>query len=64
MTLTEYVESRQGTNMMIMVFKERISQNELPDYLWKIIQEEVYIEFPPEPENQAPFWSSLCDSLA
>ncbi|XP_052090822.1 toll-like receptor 4 [Mytilus californianus] len=63
MAHTENVMSRQGTNMLILVFKEKIPQKRTPQKIMQIVQEEVYIDFPDDIEGEEIFWNHLTDSL-
>ncbi|CAC5379727.1 unnamed protein product [Mytilus coruscus] len=63
MAHTENVMSRQGINMLILVFKEEIPQKRIPQKIMQIVQEEVYIDFPDDIEDEEIFWNHLTDSL-
>lgn len=63
MAHTENVISRQGTNMLILVFKEDIPQNRIPQKIQQIVQEEVYLDFPDDIEDEVIFWNHLTRSI-
>ncbi|XP_071157563.1 toll-like receptor 4 [Mytilus edulis] len=63
MAHTENVISRQGTNMLILVFKEDIPQNRIPQKIQQIVQEEVYLDFPDDIEDKVIFWNHLTRSI-
>ncbi|XP_063422298.1 toll-like receptor 4 [Mytilus trossulus] len=63
MAHTENVISRQGTNMLILVFKEDIPQNIIPKKIQQIVQEEVYLDFPDDIEDKEIFWNHLTRSI-
>lgn len=53
---TECLMSRQGENLMLLIFKEDIPPDKIPRKIRQIIEEKSYVQFPVEREDVDNFW--------
>ncbi|CAC5393756.1 TLR13 [Mytilus coruscus] len=56
MARMENIHSRNGKNVLFLVFYEQLLPEELPLVLYEVIQKQTYIEFPNDEHRNRIFW--------
>ncbi|CAG2248293.1 unnamed protein product [Mytilus edulis] len=59
MTRMESVHSRNGKNVLFLVFYEKLLPEELPLVLYELIQKQSYSEYPNDEHGNVIFWDKL-----
>ncbi|CAC5393754.1 TLR13 [Mytilus coruscus] len=63
MARMESIHSRNGKNVLFLVFYEQLLPEELPLVLYEVIQKETYIEFPNDEHGNRIFWEKIKDGI-
>ncbi|XP_071128538.1 toll-like receptor 4 [Mytilus edulis] len=63
MARMESIHSRNGKNVLFLVFYEQFLPEELPLVLYEVIQKQTYIEFPNDEHGNRIFWEKIKDGI-
>ncbi|CAC5395040.1 TLR13 [Mytilus coruscus] len=63
MARMESIHSRNGKNVLFLVFYEKLLPEELPLVLYEIIQKQSYIEYPNDEHGNVIFWDKIKDAI-
>ncbi|XP_076099280.1 toll-like receptor 4 [Mytilus galloprovincialis] len=63
MARMESIYSRDGRNILFLVFYEQILPKELPLVMLELVQKESYIEYPNDEQGNVVFWEKIKKSL-
>ncbi|XP_063431981.1 toll-like receptor 4 [Mytilus trossulus] len=63
MARMESIHSRNGKNVLFLVFYERLLPEELPLVLYDLIQKQSYIEYPNDEHGNVIFWDKIKDAI-
>ncbi|XP_076103078.1 toll-like receptor 4 [Mytilus galloprovincialis] len=63
MARMESVHSRNGKNVLFLVFYEKLLPEELPLILYELIQKQSYIEYPNHEHGNVIFWDKIKDAI-
>ncbi|XP_076076041.1 toll-like receptor 4 [Mytilus galloprovincialis] len=64
MARMESIHSRNGKNILFLVFYEQLLPDELPLVLYEVIQKQTYIEFPNDEHGNRIFWEKIKDGIS
>ncbi|XP_071131840.1 insulin-like growth factor-binding protein complex acid labile subunit [Mytilus edulis] len=64
MARMESIHSRNGKNVLFLVFYEQLLPEELPLVLYEVIQKQTYIEFPNDEHGNRVFWEKIKDGIS
>ncbi|OWF43503.1 hypothetical protein KP79_PYT24906 [Mizuhopecten yessoensis] len=64
MARMEGIYSRDGTNVLLLVFYRSVRPKELPLTLMELIDTESYLEYPGDAQGNAVFWDKMAQALA
>ncbi|VDI69696.1 Hypothetical predicted protein [Mytilus galloprovincialis] len=64
MARMESIHSRNGKNILFLVFYEQLLPEELPLVLYEVIQKQTYIEFPNDEYGNRIFWEKIKDGIS
>ncbi|CAG2220008.1 TLR13 [Mytilus edulis] len=64
MARMESIHSRNGKNVLFLVFYEQLLPEELPLVLYEVIQKQTYIEFPNDVHGNRIFWEKIKDGIS
>ncbi|KAK3103235.1 hypothetical protein FSP39_017711 [Pinctada imbricata] len=59
MAKMESIYSRNGENILILVFYQHVSPNDIPLSVMSIIEQKSYIEYPGDEQGDIVFWNKL-----
>ncbi|CAG2205669.1 unnamed protein product [Mytilus edulis] len=63
MARMEGIHSRNGKNVLFLVFYEKLLPEELPLVLYELIQKQSYIEYPNDEHGNVIFWDKIKDAI-
>ncbi|XP_052100881.1 toll-like receptor 4 [Mytilus californianus] len=63
MARMESIHSRNGKNVLFLVFYEMLLPEELPLVLYELIQKQSYIEYPNDEHGNVIFWDKIKDAI-
>ncbi|CAC5395035.1 unnamed protein product [Mytilus coruscus] len=63
MARMESIHSRNGKNVLFLVFYEKLLPEELPLVLYELIQKQSYIEYPNDDHGNVIFWDKVKDAI-
>ncbi|CAC5395033.1 TLR13 [Mytilus coruscus] len=63
MARMESIHSRNGKNVIFLVFYEKLLPEELPLVLYELIQKQSYIEYPNDEHGNVIFWDKIKDAI-
>lgn len=63
MARMESVYSRNGRNILFLVFYEHLEPKELPLVMLELVQKESYIEYPNDEQGNVVFWEKIKETL-
>ncbi|XP_071169253.1 toll-like receptor 4 [Mytilus edulis] len=64
MARMESIYSRNGQNILFLVFYEQIRPKELPLIMLELVQQHSYIEYPHDEEGNIVFWAKLLEAIS
>ncbi|CAG2244409.1 Toll-like receptor 4 [Mytilus edulis] len=63
MARMESIYSRNGKNILFLVFYEQLEPKELPLVMLELVQKESYIEYPNDEQGNVVFWEKIKETL-
>ncbi|XP_052079311.1 toll-like receptor 4 [Mytilus californianus] len=63
MARMESIYSRDGQNILFLVFYEQLRPQDLPLIILELVQKQSYIEYPNEEQGNVVFWEKIKESL-
>ncbi|VDI65175.1 Hypothetical predicted protein [Mytilus galloprovincialis] len=64
MARMESIYSRNGQNILFLVFYEQIRPKELPLIMLELVQQHSYIEYPHDEQGNIVFWAKLLEAIS
>ncbi|XP_063431538.1 toll-like receptor 4 [Mytilus trossulus] len=64
MARMESIYSRNGQNILFLVFYEQIRPKELPLVMLELVQQHSYIEYPHDEQGNVVFWAKLIEAIS
>ncbi|XP_063434894.1 toll-like receptor 4 [Mytilus trossulus] len=64
MARMESIYSRNGQNILFLVFYEQIRPKELPLIMLELVQQRSYIEYPHDEQGNVVFWAKLLEAIS
>ncbi|CAG2207994.1 Toll-like receptor 4 [Mytilus edulis] len=64
MARMESIYSRDGQNILFLVFYEQLRPKDLPLVILELVQKQSYIEYPNDEQGNVVFWEKLREHLA
>jgi hypothetical protein len=63
MARMESIYSRNGENILFLVFYEQILPRELPLVMLELVQQQSYIEYPNDEQGNVVFWDKIKNTI-
>ncbi|CAC5425109.1 unnamed protein product [Mytilus coruscus] len=63
MARMESIYSRDGQNILFLIFYEQLSPKDLPLVILELVQQQSYIEYPNNEQGNVVFWAKIKESL-
>ncbi|XP_071150156.1 toll-like receptor 4 [Mytilus edulis] len=63
MAKMESIYSRDGQNILFLVFYEQLRPKDLPLVILELVQKQSYIEYPNDEQGNVVFWKKIAESL-
>ncbi|XP_052080695.1 toll-like receptor 4 [Mytilus californianus] len=63
MARMESIYSRDGQNILFLVFYEQLRPKDLPLVILELVQKQSYIEYPNDEQGNVVFWKKIAESL-
>ncbi|KAJ8302148.1 hypothetical protein KUTeg_021135 [Tegillarca granosa] len=64
MARMESIYSRDGRNVLFLVFYKNVSGKDLPLVMLDLIESQSYIEYPNDPQGNVVFWDKIKESIS